>query len=116
MRFSKRLRELRTEKNLTQKELASYLNLTPNSVCEWEKERCEPSIDTLKRLSVLFECSIDYLLGHSDDFGNVTVKQDGNAELTAEELEVLQCYRILPRAEQEQLKGYATFMADKWKK
>ena len=37
MDFTTRLKELRTEKGFTQKDLAKKLNLTPNSICEWEK-------------------------------------------------------------------------------
>ena len=66
--FTDRLKELRIEKNLTQKQLADMLMLSKNSICEYEKGRSEPNIDTLVKLSDIFDCSIDYLVGKSDDF------------------------------------------------
>ena len=111
-----RIKELRLERGLTQKELAKRIDTTDKSIWGYENQIAVPPLDVLTKLADFFNCSIDYLTGRADDFGNVTVKQDGNAELTAEELEVLRCYRILSRTEQEQLKGYAMFMADKWKK
>ena len=78
MDFSMRLKELRTEKGYTQRELATLLSLSPNSICEWEKGRCQPSIECLKTLCELLECSSDYLLGQSDDFGNITILTNGS--------------------------------------
>ena len=42
--------------------------LSKNSICEYEKGRSEPNIDTLVKLSEIFDCSIDYLVGKTDDF------------------------------------------------
>ena len=49
--FSIRLKELRKENKVTQKDLAKYLNLTANSICEWENSRSEPSISSLSKIS-----------------------------------------------------------------
>ena len=68
-----RLRELRVENELTQKELAEKILLTQTTIGKYERDELEPSIDILIKLSNVFECSIDYLLGRSDDFGNITV-------------------------------------------
>ena len=92
--FSIRLKELRLEKGLTQKELSARLNLSPNSVCEWEKGRCEPNIDTLKKLSNIFNCSIDYLAGTSDDFGCISFNNQTD-ELTSEERKLVKDFRNL---------------------
>ena len=91
------LRELRTEKNMTQKELSEQLDLSKNTVCEYEKGRAEPSLETLLKLSAIFGVSVDYLLGRSDDFGNVTVTTASpSAVLTPDEQEILETYRNLP--------------------
>ena len=112
MDFCSRLKELRIENNYTQRELASLLSLSPNSVCEWEKGRCQPSIECIKKLSALFECSIDYLLGQSDDFGNITFQTDG-IQLTVEEQQLLNDFRTLPRPERAQATEYIHYLADK---
>ena len=64
--FRIRLRELRKEKKLTQKQLADVLKTNNSSVCDWECGRTEPSIDTIVSLCVFFEVSADYLLGIED--------------------------------------------------
>lgn len=64
--FAQRLRELRKEKNLLQSELAKALNITQRKVSYWEKEKIEPDLASLWKLSEYFSVSIDYLIGKSD--------------------------------------------------
>ena len=71
MGFSEILRDLRKEKKLTQKELATYLGLTSNSICEWENQRSEPSMASILKMCALFDVSTDYLLGRTDEFGAI---------------------------------------------
>ncbi len=66
MEFSKRLKNLRTEKNISQEELAKLLNVSRTSVTNYELGRNEASAQVLNKLSEIFNCSIDYLLGKSD--------------------------------------------------
>lgn len=61
-----RLKTLRTEKKLSQKQLALELKTTNSSVCDWECGRAEPDIDTLISIAKFFEVSVDYLLGLED--------------------------------------------------
>lgn len=93
--FSIRLKELRKENKVTQKELANYLNLTSNSICEWENSRSEPSISSLSKISSFFKCSIDYLVGREDDFGNIIILDDNARSLTSQEQSLLQDFRKL---------------------
>lgn len=65
-KFSQRLKELRLAKGLSQKELATILNTTNSSICDWECERSEPSIEALLYLAKYFDVTCDYLLGASD--------------------------------------------------
>ncbi len=65
--FSERLKELRIEKKLTQKQLAIILNTTNSSVCDWECDRSEPDMETLVKISDYFEVSADFLLGKKND-------------------------------------------------
>lgn len=76
MDFKERIKTIRLEKGLTQKELSTYLNMSKNCVCEWEKGRAEPSITTLKILANYFNCSVDYLLGREDDFGVIQINAE----------------------------------------
>ena len=108
------LRELRLEKGLTQRQLAHQLSLSPNIVCEWEKGRCSPSIEALKKLSAIFECSIDFLVGNSDDFGNITINQEKkSAELSPDGQELLEIFNSLEREHRAQILEYARYFAQR---
>ncbi len=61
-----RLKTLRCEKQLSQKQLAAELKTTNSSVCDWECGRAEPDIETLIQIAKFFEVSVDYLLGLED--------------------------------------------------
>lgn len=63
MTFHDRLKELRKEKGLSQSEISQFLNVRQNTYSYWEQGKCEPDIDTLKRLSDYFRVSLDYLTG-----------------------------------------------------
>lgn len=65
--FCKRIKELRVESGITQKQLAEKLNTTNSAVCDWEKGRTQPDLQMLTKIAGLFSVSTDYLLGLSDD-------------------------------------------------
>ncbi|AWZ34333.1 TPA: transcriptional regulator [Streptococcus agalactiae] len=64
--FSKRLKELRLEKNQTQQQLADELGVNRVNVTRWEKGNTEPSFSKLIELSKLLNTTPNYLLGVSD--------------------------------------------------
>ncbi|HFZ7051808.1 TPA: helix-turn-helix domain-containing protein [Streptococcus agalactiae] len=64
--FSKRLKELRLEKNQTQQEVADELGVNRVNVTRWEKGNTEPSFSKLIELSKLLNTTPNYLLGVSD--------------------------------------------------
>ena len=104
-----RIRELRIEKELTQKELAACLGLTANCICEWEKGRSEPGIESLQKLVACFGCSIDYLVGIEDDFGNVVVQSNSSTtpNLSPDEKKLLDTYRALDMKNRMHVSAYA---------
>ncbi len=57
------LLELRTQKGLTQDELAEKVFVTRQAVSRWEKGETIPNTETLKLLSKFFDVSINTLLG-----------------------------------------------------
>ena len=64
--FSERLKTLRSEKELTQEQLARELGISNKSISVYEKGTSLPSIDTLARLASYFNVTVDYLIGYSD--------------------------------------------------
>ena len=65
--FKDRLRFLRENKKITQKELAKLINVAESTVSMYERGEREPSFEIAVRLANLFNVSIDYLLGRTDD-------------------------------------------------
>ena len=63
MIFSERLKTLRKEKKLTQKELAEQIGISQKSYSHWETGKNEPSLENLIKLADLLEVSIDWLFG-----------------------------------------------------
>lgn len=66
MPFGKRLKHLRSEKGLTQAELAKALSIGESTVSFYESGKRQPDYETLTRLADLFQVSIDFILGRSD--------------------------------------------------
>ncbi|TLQ08805.1 helix-turn-helix transcriptional regulator [Marinilactibacillus psychrotolerans] len=61
--FKERLKLLRKNKGLTQKELADILHVSQQTVGSWEVGRAFPDESTVNKLSTFFNVSIDYLYG-----------------------------------------------------
>jgi transcriptional regulator with XRE-family HTH domain len=64
--FATRLRELRTDKKLSMKNLAKQINATDTAVSNWENDINEPKISYLISIAKFFNVSADYLLGLED--------------------------------------------------
>lgn len=64
--YGLRIRELRKEKKLTQKQLADVLDVDFRTVSFWESETYEPSIKQIIKLCAFFEVSADYIIGIKD--------------------------------------------------
>lgn len=61
-----KLRELREQKGVTQKEVATAVGCTATVYSRYEREEREPDISTLCSLADYFEVSIDSLIGYSN--------------------------------------------------
>ena len=107
MNISGILKELRTEKGLTQGELASNLGITQDSISLWEKGKRLPDTQYIVRLSDFFGVSTDYLLGRSDDLGYVTVQSSPTAPLLSnEESQLLSLFRGMTHAQKVRFIAY----------
>ncbi|MDO6346585.1 helix-turn-helix transcriptional regulator [Streptococcus sp. GP0011] len=63
MIFSERLKELRLEKDLSQKEVADLVHVNRVTYTNWERGKREPSFENLVNLADLLEVSLDSLFG-----------------------------------------------------
>ncbi len=66
MLLSKRLKELRVNSGLTQRELGERVNVTKVSICCYENGTRTPTLDTLTKLRRVFDVDVDYLLGYDN--------------------------------------------------
>lgn len=64
--FAERLKFLRKQKGLVQKELAALLGVKRGTVASWEAGTT-PELGYVTKMAEIFGVSIDYLLGRSDD-------------------------------------------------
>lgn len=65
-KFAERLKELRIEKNLNQRDLAEKTGFTQPAIARWESNQQIPNIETLVVFCKFFGVSSDYLLGLED--------------------------------------------------
>ena len=62
MSFAEQIKLLRTKHNLTQNELAKKIGVTRQAYANYEQGTREPSMDIIKKLCILFDCTSDELL------------------------------------------------------
>lgn len=61
-----KIKELRKESGITQKQLAKMINKSETAVASWEQGLSEPCVNDLRTLCMIFDVSADYLLGLED--------------------------------------------------
>lgn len=120
--FSTRLKKIRTEKKLTQKQVFTAIHLSQRNYQALEYGEIRPSYETLLKLCDYFHVSADYLLGISDNqqnqsnISNSTVVSNNHLshinikneqELTSHAKELMNIYENLDSRNQIKLLSYA---------
>lgn len=67
----KNLKAIRNKKGISQQTLASAIGLTQQSINMYENHKIEPDIDTLIEIANYFNVTVDYLIGRTDENGNI---------------------------------------------
>lgn len=67
MTIGDRIKELRKEKRLTQRELADKINVSSQVISNWERTYSTPDAEDVKRLADALGTSVDYIIGRVDD-------------------------------------------------
>ena len=65
-KFAERLRELRTTKNLSRKQLAEMLDVSVRTISYWEEGARECGFDMLIKLAQMLDSTVDYLIGATE--------------------------------------------------
>lgn len=74
MGIGNNIKEYRTKANLTQKDLADKLHVSYQAVSKWENDDTEPSVETLKEMATILNCSINDLFGVEEEKPKETIK------------------------------------------
>lgn len=91
-KFYKRLRELRTSKDLSQQKLADKLGTSKSSINMYERGEREPGLELLEAIADFFNVDLDYLLGKSD----IHNKAMYDNQLSPKEQTLLKAYNSKP--------------------
>ena len=99
----KRIAELRKEKHLNQIGLGLKLNVSQKMISAYENGTHQPSIETLLKMSELFNVSVDYLIGKTD----IKTPADNLLKegLTDNEIELLNIFKDLDKDKQQRAIG-----------
>lgn len=88
--MGEKLKSLRIEKKLTQKQVADRIGLAISAVSSYESGTRYPSYDVLVKLARIFHVSTDYLLGMTDTRNvDVTGLNDNEIELVSQLVDML---------------------------
>jgi len=104
--FSYRLTVLLDENNMSQTQLAEKVGTTNVTICRYINGERIPRIDVVSRIAVVFNVSLDYLLGISDnvDTENLTKNQDLDIALLMKNLYSLDNSTHLSKKQIEMIK------------
>lgn len=73
MNLGEKIVSLRKKNNLSQEELAEKVGVTRQTISKWELEETTPDINQAKKLSKLFNISLDELT--NNDINNILVEK-----------------------------------------
>lgn len=97
MAFGDKLKELRTKKGYTQKQVADILKVGRPTIAGYETKNIFPDYEKLIVLANLFECSTDYLLGRVNSPKQFSTSQ---IELIESIINLLESEQIISKEEE----------------
>jgi len=103
MEFKDRLKEIRKEYNMKQKDLGAAIGLGATTVANYESGRNKPSIQVLHAMADVFRVSTDYLIGHSD------IKYPYRSDISDADESLIRMYSNLSQKNKDHLRSYTEF-------
>lgn len=64
--IGKRIKQLRSEKNITQEQFGKIFGIVKSTVSLYESSKSTPDDDMKRKIARYFDVSLDYLMGNSD--------------------------------------------------
>ena len=104
------IQSLRKEKHISQTHLSIMLEVSQETVSAYENDKHHPSVRALIKLREIFQVSIHYILGLTEERYPTTQKSD----LSQDEQSLLHAYRQLDASGKSQIRAYLEgFLASK---
>lgn len=85
--FPSKIKKLRIENGLTQKQIAESLNVSQNAIYNWENGKREPNLDMIKQIAKYFDFPLYLLLDDNYELGDIALEKKrariiGDTEMT----------------------------------
>lgn len=105
--ISTRLKSLREDADLSQKELAKLLGVSPSTIGMYESGKRTPDSEMLTRICDFFNVTVDYLIGRSNIKNPQcsTYKKTEQGHLTDDEKNILNLYKKLNDKDKAKVEG-----------
>lgn len=98
----KNLKKLRTQKGISQQQLANAIGISQQSINKYENHKIEPDINTLIAFADFFNTSVDYLIGNTEI--NHVIEEITHYDLNEDESLLIEGYRKLNEKEKISIK------------
>ena len=85
--IGEKIKELRSERNITQKQLSEYVNTSKESISQYERGVQAPQAETLIKFANYFDVSIDYILGRVDIKNSFIIEEYKDEKLDGETID-----------------------------
>jgi len=96
-----KLRQLRSERNISQRDLARLAGLSPNSISLIERDETSPSVATLQSLAAALKIRMSYFFEDETPSTVLHIKPDGRPKITSEGVQIEGIGKSLPSQELE---------------
>lgn len=104
-----RIKELRLEAKLSQKELADLIEVNQTAVSQWERGITTPRFSQLQKLSNLFHTTETDILGLSQDIAKKTPTLEGMDALTPIQMKIIELMDDMTPEQQDELLRQAEY-------
>ncbi len=105
MNFGNNLKDLREARNITQSQLAEYLQVSRPTIAGYETKSRQPDFEKLEKIARYFHVSIDYLISGSEA-ANVDIHLKKLPNPKTLERDVIMAYRKLSLASKQNVLEY----------
>ncbi|EOU2112827.1 XRE family transcriptional regulator [Clostridium perfringens] len=113
--LNNRLKSLRNEKGVLQKDVAEYLKISTSAYGFYEQGKRIPDVETLNKLSDYYNVSIDYLLGKSNIKESAEdIINDNSLTLALHNDNGIDCE--LPEEAKKEIEDFIEYVKHKYKK